>query len=86
MTSVGDGLRADPANWRFGGEVAQNFDSHVSKSVPLYGMGHDLICDISDFFVKPGSVCYEIGCSTGELTLKLANHCRSKAKARFIGL
>lgn len=86
MANVGDGLRADPANWRFGGEVAQNFDSHVSKSVPLYGMGHDLICDISDFFVKPGSVCYEIGCSTGELTLKLANHCRSKAKARFIGL
>lgn len=86
MTKVGDGLRLDPANWKFSGEVAQNFDAHVSKSVPLYAMGHDLVCDLSDFFVKPGSVCYEIGCSTGELTLKLARHCSSKAQARFIGL
>ena len=72
MTSVGDGLSAGRGNWTFGGSVAETFDDHVSKSVPLYFEGHDLICDISDFFIKSDSLCYEIGCSTGTLTFKLA--------------
>jgi tRNA (cmo5U34)-methyltransferase len=84
--TVGDGLKADRANWRFGGEVAQNFDSHVSKSVPLYHEGHKLVCELSDFFLKPGSLCYEIGCSTGALTEKLAQHTAGKADVRFIGV
>lgn len=86
MSSVGDGLKAERANWRFGGEVAKNFDDHVSKSVPLYNEGHGLICELSDFFVKPGSICYEIGCSTGTLTLKLAEHSAGMDKAHFVGI
>lgn len=86
MSGVGDGLKAERANWRFSGEVAEHFDDHVSKSVPFYQAGHDVICELSDFFIKPGSVCYEVGCSTGMLTLRLADHCQSKADARFIGI
>lgn len=86
MTNVGDGLTADRGNWKFSGAVADSFDDHVSKSVPLYREGHELICDMSDFFVKPDSVCYEVGCSTGTLTLKLAEHNRGKPGASFIGI
>lgn len=86
MSNVGDGLSADRGNWKFSGSVVDSFDDHVSKSVPLYHEGHELICDMSDFFIKPDSVCYEIGCSTGTLTLKLADHNRSKPAARFIGV
>lgn len=86
MTQVGDRIQADRGNWTFGGATAQGFDDHVSKSVPLYLEGHDLICDLSDFFVKPDSVVYELGCSTGTLTLKLAEHNRAKPNARFIGI
>lgn len=86
MSNVGDGLAAGRGNWKFSGAVVDAFDDHVSKSVPLYHEGHDLICDMSDFFVKPDSICYEIGCSTGTLTLKLAEHNRAKAAARFIGV
>jgi len=86
MAKVGDGLTLEKANWKFGGDVVQHFDEHVSKSVPLYREGHELVCELSDFFVKPDSVCYEIGCSTGELTLKLAAHNRAKTEARFIGM
>ena len=86
MTNVGDGLFADRGNWKFGGAVADSFDEHVSKSVPLYHEGHELICDMSDFFIKPDSVCYEIGCSTGTLTLKLADHNCGKPVASFIGI
>ncbi len=86
MSNVGDGLNAERANWKFSGDVAESFDEHVSKSVPLYNEGHDIICDVSDFFIKSNSICYEIGCSTGELTLKLAEHNAVKPNAQFIGI
>ena len=86
MPTVGDNLNADRANWKFSGDTVDSFDEHVSKSVPLYNEGHELICDISDFFIKPTSICYEIGCSTGELTIKLAEHNSAKPNAQFIGI
>jgi tRNA (cmo5U34)-methyltransferase len=86
MSNVGDGLSADRGNWKFSGDVVDSFDDHVSKSVPLYREGHELICDMSDFFIKPDSVCYEIGCSTGTLLLKLAEHNQAKSTAHFIGV
>ena len=85
-TSVGDGLEAGRVNWKFSGEVAQNFDQHIAKSVPFYREGHQLICDLSDFFLKSGSLCYEFGCSTGALTRKLAEHTCGKTEACFIGV
>jgi len=86
MGGVGDGLEAGNARWSFGGQTAQQFDEHVSKSVPMYTEGHQIICDLSDFFLSEGSSCYELGCSTGELTTKLALHNKSKDTARFVGI
>ena len=34
MGNVGDGLEAGNARWSFGGQTAQQFDSHIAKSVP----------------------------------------------------
>ncbi|HAI96696.1 MAG: methyltransferase [Cycloclasticus sp.] len=84
--TVGDGIGAQRGNWKFSGEASANFDAHVSKSVPLYTEGHQLICDLSDFFIKPDSTIYEVGCSTGSLTLKLAQHNINKPDAQFIGV
>lgn len=86
MSKVGDGITAGPGSWTFGADVAQSFDLHVSKSVPLYIEGHDLICNLSDYFVKNDSVVYEFGCSTGTLISKVASHCQSKSSAKFIGV
>jgi len=86
MSSVGDNISAEQGNWKFSGDTTRTFDEHVLKSVPLYNEGHDLICDISDFFVKPDSITYEIGCSTGTLTLKLAEHNKLKPNACFVGI
>jgi tRNA (cmo5U34)-methyltransferase len=86
MSDVGDGIQAERGNWKFSGETTKSFDEHVSKSVPLYLEGHDLICDMSDFFVQDNSVVYELGCSTGTLSLKLAEHNKLKPCARFIGI
>jgi tRNA (cmo5U34)-methyltransferase len=86
MKSVGDNIRADRASWTFGGNIADSFDNHVSKSVPMYNEGHSLICGISDFFIKNDSVVYEFGSSTGALVSKLANHNKAKKEASFIGV
>lgn len=69
---VGDNIPSKISNWKFAGEVAENFDNHVNKSVPLYQEGHEVILSLADFFLKDGSLVYEIGCSTGTLIKKLS--------------
>lgn len=86
MGRVGNRLQAENASWTFGDNTAQTFDDHISKSVPLYARGHELACALSDFFIKTDSTGYEIGCSTGTLTTKLAQHNAFKEGARFVGI
>ncbi len=84
---TGDGIAAHRSGWNFAGEVAASFDTHVARSVPLYAEGHDVVCGLTDYFVRTDSVVYELGCSTGELTLKMAAANReAKPDARFVGL
>lgn len=83
---VGDNIVKERANWNFGGNTAENFVDHVSKSVPLYNEGHDLICYLSDFFVGNESICYELGTSTGELIKKIALYNEHKPSIRWVGL
>jgi len=86
MKSVGDNISAEKASWTFGGDVANSFDDHVSKSVPLYKEGHNLVLGLSDFFIKNDSVVYEIGCSTGALISKLAASNQKRESAKFLGV
>ena len=81
---VGDGLTSGNAAWSFGGNTPKHFEDHVSKSVPRYADGHSIVLAISDFFVKKKSVCYELGCSTGALTRKLA--ARHPGAGRWVGI
>jgi len=85
-SSVGDNLEAHNASWNFAGNTCEMFAQHVRRSVPLYDEGHRLVCALSDFFVKPDSVCYELGSSIGELTRRLAEHHRRKPGVRWIAL
>ena len=83
--SVGDNIDVGNASWKFSGKMVTEFEEHVSKSVPLYHEGHDIILKISDYFVKDDSICYEIGTSTGVLSYKLASRFSDRG-AKFIGL
>tara|TARA_Y100000590_G_scaffold450974_1_gene591558 strand:- start:1565 stop:2263 length:699 start_codon:yes stop_codon:yes gene_type:complete len=71
--------------WKFNKQVAENFNSHVSKSVPLYEISHLHAINISNFFLGDGSTCYDIGCSTGTL-LKAIKKKNEKKKLNLIGL
>jgi len=70
--SVGEGIVAANASWTFGGSVAETFSEQARRSTPYYEKGHELICMISDFFVRQDSVCFDIGTSHGELIGRLA--------------
>ncbi|HEX9563829.1 MAG TPA: methyltransferase domain-containing protein [Gemmatimonadaceae bacterium] len=83
---VGHEIETTRASWSFEGNVAETFVDHVRQSVPLYDTGHDLVCSISDYFVRDDSVCYELGSSTGQLLRKLAEHHAHKPGARFVGI
>lgn len=84
-SNVGDGIAASTGRWTFDGEVAEVFDAHVSKSVPLYFEGQQLILQLSDFFLTQNSICYDIGCSTGTLLAMLAER-HSGKDVSFTGL
>ena len=45
-------IKLKSKSWKFDKLTVPDFDNHVKKSVPLYDEGHNLICDVSDFFVN----------------------------------
>ena len=82
---TGDLIKTENADWSFGGDVPDKFDSHVSRSVPLYNEGHELILKLSDYFLHDGSVCYDFGCSTGALIKKLTERIKADAITVTLG-
>ena len=60
-------IKSKRSNWKFDKNVVNNFDKHVIQSVPFYKISHDLTLNLSDFFLKQKSICYDLGCSTGTL-------------------
>lgn len=84
--NVGHGIDAENANWTFGDNVPETFVAHIRQSVPLYDQGHELVCQLSDFFCGKDSTCYELGTSTGELLRKLAVHHEHKPNIRWVGI
>jgi len=64
----GDSINNKLSSWSFDKKVPENFDKHVSRSVPNYDDGHQLINIYSDFFINlPSKRVYDIGSSTGSL-------------------
>jgi len=43
--AVGDGIRALPGAWTFGGTTPTAFDSHAARSIPAYAECHELIVE-----------------------------------------
>ena len=60
----------------------KKFDSHIKKSVPLYIESHNLGANLSDFFLKENSKCYDLDCSTETLIRKISE--RHNKKLNFI--
>ena len=74
MKKVGDNIKSSVGAFNFSGNVHKNFENHVTKSVPFYKEGHELVCKLSSFFLVNKSIAYDIGCSTGKLTRDISNY------------
>ncbi len=59
-------LTSIEGNWEFNSRVSKVFDKHVRKSIPFYEDIQMNVSRISEWFIKDGSVYYDIGCSTGQ--------------------
>lgn len=85
--SAGDAISTMPSSWTFDSQnVVDNFDNHVSKSVPLYSQAHELIRKTSDFFLQSNKTVLDIGCSTGHLLASLHDRHLDKDTLQFFGL
>ena len=83
MTLVDKNIQGESASWSFV-NIAENFDEHVCKSVPLYDDGQDLVCKLSDFFMPENATVVEIGTATGVLAEKfLSNVYRYRRRYLF---
>ena len=83
---VDDAISAVEGGWEFTLEVAEQFDTHVRKSIPLYDEIQRMTVDMSEWFIHNGSTVYDIGSSTGETVLHLQEKHASKENVRFIGI
>lgn len=84
--TVGSGIKAMRSAWTFSGNVPNTFSEHMRTSVPFYDTGHQLICELSDFFVQEKSACYELGTSVGTLIKKLAERHNHKPNVNWYGI
>ena len=81
---VGNKIKTENASWTFDKNVPKTFSKHIENSVPFYKESHDICVELSDFFLKKNSYCYDLGCSTGTLLNKLSN--RNNKNINFIGI
>lgn len=58
---------------KFDFSTIKEFDNHISNSIPGYEILHNLIINISSFFLKNGVVPIDLGCTSGLLIESLEN-------------
>lgn len=73
------------SSWTFNEEVSLEFDHHVRQSVPFYDLIQSSLVALSDYFVTPSGLIYDLGCSTGE-TIALIEKRHPTKNLRFIGI
>lgn len=63
-----------PDTWSFKNKsVAENFQNHVREQLPWYDLINEIIVHIVTGYARQGCKIYDIGCSTGNLELLLAD-------------
>ena len=83
--NIGDKIQVKNASWSFGKKVPKNFTKHIKRSVPFYSEGHEIILQLSDFFLKKKSYCYDLGCATGNVINKISTRHPDK-QSKFYGI
>ena len=87
---VGNKINIVNNKWSFSNQdVVENFSSHIRHSIPFYDTGHHLIVKLSDYFIRDSKeeiAAYDLGCSNGELTYRLAYYHRNIKNIKWFGI
>ena len=60
--------------FRFNETVARVFPDMLRRSIPGYAASIEAIGSLAARYVRPGTTCYDLGCSLGAATLKDFGH------------
>jgi len=82
---VGNNILSSIGSFSFGGMTPKYFDKHISQSIPFYNEGHEIVTNLSSFFLNKSSIAYDLGCSTGSLIKKIDTY-NSKLNFKIIGI
>jgi tRNA (cmo5U34)-methyltransferase len=87
-TNVGDEIEQTEGGWEFDDGVAEEFDRHVSQSIPTYRKVQDHTTKIADWFLSDGSdeVIYDLGCATGTTIKRLIETRERTNQIQYVGI
>lgn len=75
-----------PNDIDFGLLAAGGFEAHIFKSVPFHGVFLRTAAMLAAAVVRPGSVCVDLGCSTGRFARILRRQLRDVAPVRILAV
>lgn len=79
--------RPHPAtDFDFGAETAAVFDDMLHRSVPFYPEIESMVAAIAVDFAAPGTAIYDLGCSTCNTALRIAELLPPGRDIRFVGV
>jgi tRNA (cmo5U34)-methyltransferase len=78
-------INKNESSWQFDESVAPVFESHVRSSVPMYDAFHDLVANLSSYFVESNSNVFDLGTSTGEAIKRVQQKNSHKENVKYIG-
>jgi len=87
-TTVGDEIEQREGGWEFDDDVADQFDEHVSKSIPNYRIIQDHVAKIADWFLTEGDrpIVYDLGCATGTTIQRLLETQDRVSETNYVGI
>jgi len=72
-------------DFTFNAEVARVFDDMITRSVPIYQATQLVSAKVASEVYQPGTRIYDLGCSTGETIIRVAEEC-PESKGNIIGI
>jgi tRNA (cmo5U34)-methyltransferase len=68
-----------PTNWTFKDKhIAEGFDAHVREQLPWYDLATKSVVHFGRHYIPPGGKIYDIGASTGNISMALLPVARSR--------
>jgi tRNA (cmo5U34)-methyltransferase len=74
------------SDFDFGAETAAVFDDMLHRSVPFYTEVERMVAETAVDFAAPGTAIYDLGCSTCNTALKIAELLPPGFDVRFVGV